>query len=309
MCTSMTLPLPDGTQLFGRTLDWHEHFDERILQVPQGFSFDIGNRLHGSDGDRRYRHSRYAILGMGTEADGYPLLADGMNACGLCMAGLRFAASAHYLSPVAIPPEGFVCLSPWEMIPFVLGFSATLDEAREALFRVRVVDDPFVLSTGEVLPNAPLHWHVADCRRGGSLVVEATVRGLNVYDAPLGVMANDPSYLEQVAAYEEACRTGVLLPAGYDSTTRFVRAAHLRELAARGADISADADVIGRFFRMAAQLSPPEGEVRAVTGEGWQTTLYTACMDGAHGRYLYTTAEHADMCAATFSDAPGLTVE
>ncbi len=306
MCTSITLPLPDGTQLFGRTLDWHEHFDERILQVPQGFSFDIGNRLRVSGGDRRYRHSCYAILGMGTEGDGYPLFADGMNERGLCMAGLRFAASAHYLSPAATPPTGFLCLSPWEMIPFVLGFCGTLDDAREALSRVRVVDRPFPASGGEI-PNAPLHWHVADCRHGGSLVIEATAQGLRIYDAPLGVLTNDPLYPEQMAAYEEARRTGVFLPAGYDSTARFVRAAHLRELAVSRAEPYADMDAVTRFFRMAAAVSPQQGDVRAIDGEGWQTTLYTACMDGARGRYLYTTADYPEPHAVTFSDAPGMT--
>ncbi len=202
MCTSMTLPLPDGTQLFGRTLDWHEHFDERILRIPQGFSYDRGGLAE--DGASA-RIGRYAILGMGTEQEGYPLLADGMNERGLCMAGLRFAASAHYMPVTATPPAGIVNLAPWELIPYVLGTSATLEEAEEVLARVRVVDRRFPLASGNSIPNAPLHWHIADCG-GGSLVAEATARGLEVYKAPLGVMANDPTYPVQSATYEGCLR-------------------------------------------------------------------------------------------------------
>ncbi len=302
MCTSITLPLSDGTQLFGRTLDWHEHFDERILQVPQGFSFGL-DRGNGRDLPAR---SRYAVLGMGTEADGYPLFADGMNEHGLCMAGLRFAQSAHYLPTTATPPEGILCLAPWEMIPYVLGFCSTLDEAREALARVRVVDRPFTRSDGGVIPNSPLHWHVADGRGGGSLVVEATARGPEVHDAPVGVMANDPTFPAQMAALEAHRRAEETLPTGYDSTARFLRAASLREAYA-AADPSGDSDPVTDFFALAAEVSPPVGAVPSAVGDGWQTTLYTACMDGARGLYHYTTAESPERCTVTFSDAPELT--
>ncbi len=285
MCTSLTLSLPDGSQLFGRTLDWHEHFHEQILRIPRGFLLDPEHKM---DKDASV-HSRYAILGMGTEAEGYPLLADGMNDHGLCMAGLRFAASARYLPVTAMPPEGAVCLAPWEMMPYVLGFCATLDEAREALARVRVVNRPFSTERGESIPNAPLHWHISD-GGGGSLVAEATARGLELHTAPLGVMANDPTYPAQVAAYEGHLRAGKPLPEGYDSTARFIRAACLRE---HTVDMLAEeaCDPIAAFFDMAAQVSPPAGAVPAVGGKGWQTTLYTCCMDGARGKYYYTTAE------------------
>ncbi len=292
MCTSLTLPLPDGSALFGRTLDWHEHFHERMMRIPQGFHFPE------KGGDGLPSESRHAILGMGTEADGYPLLADGMNACGLCMAGLRFAACAHYLPTSATPPTGYVRLSPWELIPYVLGFCATLSEARAALSRVRVVDRPFPLAAGGTIPQALLHWHVADCRAGTSLVVEATARGLMVYEAPLGVMANAPAYPEMIAAYEHALRNGNTLPTGYDSPARLIRAATLRrEVADRlAAHASARrggaADPVADFFALVAHVSPPLGAVPAVGGAGWQTTIYTACMDGARGLYHYTTAEH-----------------
>ncbi len=304
MCTSLTLPLPDGTRLFGRTLDWHEHFRETILHTPQGFPL----RTKGADAKGAAAPSRHAFLGMGTEVEGYPLMADGLNDAGLCMAGLRFAAACRYLPLTATPPDGVVCLAPWEVIPYVLGFCATLAEARQALRRARVVARPFLLSAGGEMPLSPLHWHISDSR-GESLVLEATARGLEIYDAPLGVMTNDPTYPEQTAAYERAARTGVFLPSGYDSTTRFVRAAHLRQVTAQTLAHDPHTDPVSAFFGMAAELSPPEGAVPAAEGNGWQTTLYTACMDGARGRYVYTTAACSEVHTVLFSDISAPTQE
>ncbi len=311
MCTSLTLPLPDGSQLFGRTLDWHEHFHERVLHVPAGFAFSIGRR--GRDEDLGIPPAgRYALLGMGTEAEGYPLFADAMNECGLCMAGLRFA-DAWYIPmnmEPPVPPMGAEDssawvrgLAPWELIPYIVGFCATVDEARAALQGVRLIDLPFPLVSGGSIPTSPLHWQISDSRAdGGSLVLEMTAAGLKVYDDPLGVMANAPSFPEQLAGYEIRSRDGEGVPTGYTSGDRFCRAAALRTergyALAAGIDSRPPADC---FFAMAASVSPPEGAVPSVTGTGWQTTQYTACLDGARGIYRYTTAEDPTVHEVSFS--------
>ncbi len=81
------------------------------------------------------------------------------------------------------------------------------------------------------------------------------------------------------------------MPEGYGSTDRFIRAATLRERYSR--ELTAGGkEPVAIFFDMAGAVSPPEGAVPAATGDGWQTTLYTCCMDGARGRYCYTTAEN-----------------
>ena len=92
MGTSISLPCPDGRRLFGRTLDWVEHFGEKLLPVPRGFRFEYGRRC----GDSALpADNLYAMIGMGNDAGGYPLYADALNERGLCMAGLRFAQGAH----------------------------------------------------------------------------------------------------------------------------------------------------------------------------------------------------------------------
>ncbi len=291
MCTSLTLPLPDGTALFGRTLDWHEHFDEHILRTRQGFSFGGGRCPYTPFPEKLPRKTIYAVVGMGTEADGFPLYADGCNERGLCMAGLRFAEGAHYVPPTAAAPDCILELAPWELIPYVLGLCADMTDVRDLVSRVRVVDLPFYGKRGREIPTTPLHWMVADCGTGEALVMEATARGLEIHDAPLGVMANDPSYSEQTATYEQFLRDGEALPADYTSTARFIRAAEGRKAAERVLAEDDMRDPISCFFAAAESVSPPVGKTPSITGKGWQITQYTACMDGARGRYYYTTAE------------------
>ena len=39
MCTSLALPSPDGTHLFGRTLDLDTHFGEAVTLTPRRYPF------------------------------------------------------------------------------------------------------------------------------------------------------------------------------------------------------------------------------------------------------------------------------
>ncbi len=196
MCTSLTLPTPDGRCLFGRTLDLDTHFGERVVLTPRRYPFRFG------DGTAQSLH--HALLGMAAVEGGYPLYAEAMNERGLCMAGLRFAGNARYADRPAV---GKVNLAPWELIPHLLGNYTTVNEVRNALREIRVVDRPFVSpSTGEI-PAAPLHWHIADaCPAHGELVVEVTSDGMRVFENPVGVLTNNPPFPYQLMRYAELAR-------------------------------------------------------------------------------------------------------
>ena len=117
MCTSLSIPAPDGAHLFGRTLDLDTHFGEAPTLTPRRYPFSFA--------DCYPLTHHYALLGMatvmdGTTARGYPLYAEAMNEKGLCMAGLRFAESAVYASR---PQAGLINLAPWELIPYLLGMT------------------------------------------------------------------------------------------------------------------------------------------------------------------------------------------
>ena len=318
MCTSLSLPTPDGTTLFGRTLDLDTHFGEAPTLTPRRYPFRFADC---------YPHTHhYALLGMATVMDGhtadapadgnptasgYPLYAEAMNEKGLCMAGLRFKDHAVYASR---PEVGYVNLAPWELIPYLLGTCTTVAEARAALSDICVVDKPF----SETVGTSPLHWHIADADPShGGLIVEVTAEGMKLYEdgSPdgVGVLANDPPYPDQLAALR-ACkaRRGDTsdLPGDYSSPSRFTRAALLRKWVIEdslspqtlGDDIAqaGKASPQAQFFRILAAVSPTAGAVMTPEGK-CHRTLYTCCMDTAAGVYRSHTESDPTIRSISFS--------
>ena len=305
MCTSLSLPAPDGTHLFGRTLDLDTHFGESVTLTPRRYPFHF-------DGCYPLTH-HHALLGMAAVIDGYPLYAEAMNEKGLCMAGLRFAENAVYADT---PRGGWLNLAPWELIPYLLGTCATVEEARAALADICVVDKPFSSAVG----TAPLHWHITDADPAhGGLILEVTAAGMKIYgDRPdgAGVLTNDPAYSEQMAALR-ACRAirgdEPGLPGDYSSPSRFVRAATLRrwwmeQTALKAAKDGADEAgkdgggdyAVAQFFRVLGAVSPTAGAVMTPEGR-CHRTLYTCCMDTAAGAYLYHTEADPTIRKISFS--------
>ena len=304
MCTSLSLPAPDGRHLFGRTLDLDTHFGEAPTLTPRRYPFSFA--------DCYPLTHHYALLGMAALMDspiagGYPLYAEAMNEKGLCMAGLRFAGEAVY---APMPRDGWINLAPWELIPYLLGTCATVAEVREALGHICVVDKPF----SEKVGTSPLHWHIADADpTHGGLILEVTAEGMNLYPAEAGVLANTPAYPEELArlSVRQSLRGDVPgLPGDYSSPSRFVRAATLRRWAVEqiareqqgepGKAFAGDL-AVAQLFRILGAVSPTAGAV--ITPEGrCHRTLYTCCMDGQAGAYHYTTEGDAAVRSVTFAE-------
>ena len=310
MCTSLTLPTPDGYKLFGRTLDLDAHFGEGVILTPKGYPFCFGG------GYPQTHH--YAMVGMAAEAEGYPLYAEAMNEAGLCIAGLRFAGNAAYADR---PETGWLNLAPWELIPYLLCNYTTVSEVRAALGEIRVVDRP--VSTE--LPTSPLHWHIADRDPAhGELVVEVTARGMAVYDNPVGVLTNNPPFPYQLARLGDYAHlspiaaeatvtppdcccaslgTGAVgLPGDYSSPSRFVRAAILRRWAVAWMEQNGAAgeDPTPMLFSLLGAVSPTVGAVLTREGKAHRT-LYTCCMDGTEGVYRYRAEGETGIRQASFA--------
>ncbi len=279
MCTAIL-----WNQYFGRTLDYELSFGEQVVLVPRRMSLEFCVKPP--------LKSHYAILGMASVQQGTPLFFDGMNEKGLAMAGLQFAEYADYSKGGSI--------APFELIPWILGQCADLAQARQLLEGLELCDIPF----GERLPNAPLHWMVADS--SGAIILEPTAEGLQMYEAAEGVMTNSPPYPYHRLRYEElrhlsaepspyAARRGlsaVGLPGDYSSASRFIRAAFIRKhLRGEGE---------GAFFSMTDNISVPRGCVRLPQGDAF--TRYTCCCDLQRGSYSYTTHQNRAPVTVSFAD-------
>lgn len=269
MCTAI---YQQTEGLFGRTLDLEYTYHEQVVVTPRGLL-----------------DNRYALLGTATVAEGYPLYYDALNEMGLAMAGLNFPHSARY------PParEGAEQTAIYALIPTLLGGCATVDEAVAQLGRVPLCDRPL----SPDYPTATLHWMLADKTR--AVVVESTAAGLQVYDDPVGVMANEPPFPHQLKHWADYAHlshrepavtpprlgrgSGCLgLPGDYTSPSRFVRAAFGAVGTIPGED------PVGQFFHLMSTVEVPRGAVVLPDGRP-VVSHYTCCMDLKNGEYYYRT--------------------
>ena len=294
MCTAVTYQTKDF--YFGRTLDYEHGFGEELLLTPRGYPLV-------------FRHcglpaKRYALLGMGCVADGYPLYFDAINEKGLAMAGLNFVGFAQYRAP----SKGRDNVAQFELIPWVLSQCESLVDAKDLLSRVNITGDDFRPD----LPAAQLHWIVAD--KDGALTVESTAEGLSLRENPVGVLTNNPPFDMQMlnlsnfmhlsAKQAENRFTAVPLrpysrgmgamglPGDLSSQSRFVRAAFTKLNAV--CDDGEDA-CVSQFFHILGAVEQVTGCCDLGNGQ-YERTIYTSCCNTSRGIYYYKTYENHSVC-------------
>ena len=300
MCTTVALMM--DRFFFGRNMDLEGSFGEGVVITPRNYPFQF-RREESS-------FSHYAMIGMATVIDGYPLYADAVNEKGLCMAGLNFPYNAYYQEYGTSAQSE---ISPFEFVPWVLGKCATVMEARALLEKTLLVFEPF----SKTVSLTPMHWHIAD--HSGSLTVEPCVDGLKVYENPVGVLTNNPLFpfqLEMLARYEELdnkssftslCEPsffslglgGVGVPGDYSSSARFARAAFLKKHLVKEGETQ---ERVARMFSLLAAVAPPKGSVLNVEGRPHYTT-YSCCMDALKGIYYVKRAEWLSVSSFHLSGA------
>ena len=289
MCTSIAMTTNDF--YFGRTMDFEYNFNECVVFTPRNYPLPF-RRTSIMD-------KHYAMLGMATVMEGYPLYAEAVNEKGLCMAGLNFPDTAYYPSEEASDNKN---VSPFELIPWVLGQCASITEAKKLLDSTHLVGIPFSAS----LPLAPLHWHIADST--GSLVLENTKSGMDLCENPIGVLTNNPAFsfqttnLCQYMNLTSSCPTNcfssikslvpfgqglgcVGLPGDYSPASRFVKAAYLSLNSLCEKD---EMSSISQFFHILDSVSMIRGSV-ITPQELYDVTTYSCCMNAAKGIYYYKT--------------------
>lgn len=287
MCTAVHF-----NKYFGRNLDLEFSYGEQVIITPKNFPLTFRTMPT--------LYSHYAIIGIGIAVDEYPLYFDAMNEAGLCCAGLNFPQNAHYF-PMC---HGADNIAPFELIPYILAKCESVDCAKKLLSRINIAD----ISFSEELPNSPLHWMLAD--KQSSIVLEQTKNGLKIYENPIGVLTNSPTFdyhltnlsnYLNVTAKEPENRFsekiylspysrgmgGLGLPGDLSSASRFVRGAFtlLNSLECN----------IGQFFHILGNVAQPKGAV--CVGEAFEYTVYSSCCDMENLIYYYTTYENPTISA------------
>ncbi|WP_338348826.1 choloylglycine hydrolase [Enterococcus faecalis] len=296
MCTAITYVSKD--HYFGRNFDYEISYNEVVTITPRNYKFsfrEVGNLDH-----------HFAIIGIAAGIADYPLYYDAINEKGLGMAGLNFSGYADYKKN----EEGKENVSPFEFIPWVLGQCSTVDEAKKLLKNLNLVNINF----SDELPLSPLHWLLADKEQ--SIVVESTKEGLRVFDNPVGVLTNNPTFDYQLFNLNNyrvlSTRTpknnfsdqieldiysrgmgGIGLPGDLSSVSRFVKATFTK---LNSVSRSSEYESISQFFHILSSVEQQKG-LCDVGDEKYEYTIYSSCCNLEKGIYYYRTYDNSQITA------------
>ena len=181
-CTGIRLVSRDGSIIYARTMEFGADMQSDMLVVPRGWVF-VGEMANNSPGLRWT--TKYGFVG--PDARGLPYVCDGLNEKGLAVGNFMFPGSAGYQK--IDKKNSDHAIAQYQVAVYLLGTCATVDEAVAALQNVcvgMVEKEPF----GSTLQ---LHYAVNDAQ-GHSAVIEYVGGKMYVYDNPLGVITNSPTF-------------------------------------------------------------------------------------------------------------------
>jgi len=154
----------------------------RLAVIPRGYKYTT----HMPDGKSGLSwQSIYGVVGI--DAVGKDIIVEGMNEKGLTVGLFYHPGFAEYQD--YDPAQAAQSLGPTDVGQYLLTNYATVDEVRSALAKVRVV--PVV---EPALGFAtPVHFIVTE-PSVKAIVIEYLKGEMRIFDAPLGVITNAPSY-------------------------------------------------------------------------------------------------------------------
>ncbi len=294
MCTAITYNT--NNHYFGRNLDLEYSYKETVTITPRNYEFKFRNVENIKN--------HYALIGMAYVANNYPLYYDAINEKGLGMAGLNFPGNADYKEIV----DGKNNIAPFEFIPYILSQCSNLDEVKNLLENINIAKINF----SDELPVSPLHWIISDKEK--SITVESVKAGLKIYDNPVGVLTNNPTFdihmfnlnnymnlsTEQpvnnfskelnLETYSRGM--GAMgLPGDLSSASRFVKATFTKMNSKSG---DSESESISQFFHILGSVYQQRGLVHM--GEGkYEITIYSSCCNMDKGIYYYITYENSQI--------------
>lgn len=177
-CTNFILKAKDSAVVNGRSMEFPIDLKSEIVIVPAGISVE-NKDAKGNPGIKFT--TKYGFLGINGFGIKYAFV-DGFNEQGLSLSALMYTG-AEYQPAV---PGKFINLDNFST--WVLGSFSTVDEVKSAMSGIYVSGSPI-----KKLKDMGLHVSIADIS-GKSIVIEFIDGKANIYDNPLGVMTNRPSF-------------------------------------------------------------------------------------------------------------------
>jgi choloylglycine hydrolase len=152
--------------------------------------------------------------------------------------------------------------------------------------------------------------------REEAITVESMEDGLHIYENPVGVLTNNPSFDDQMFRLNDYMHLsprspenhfseklnlrhysrgmGALgLPGDLSSQSRFVRAAFTKMNSVSG---DSEGESVSQFFHVLDTVTQTRGCCEVAEGE-YEMTIYTSCCNADKGIYYYTTYDNRQISA------------
>jgi len=298
-CTGIRLIAKDGGVIAARSLEFGFDLHSDVMVVP------VGTMLTGTlpDGGKGISYkTKYGFVG--ANAEGMTAIVDGINDQGLYVGLFYFPDYASYTD--ATKDNAARAMAPHEYANWLLGNFATVEEVKANFDKVVLV--PVIVEAIEQV--APVHFVVHD-RSGKSVVIEPLNKSLKIYDNPLGVVTNSPTFdwhMTNLRNYVNLTATNVPpinlggvrlaqfgqgsglrgLPGDFTPPSRFVRAVAFSQSAIRS-DTAAQAAL--QAFHILNNFDIPYGAVREVDNGQMhaEATTWTSASDLKNLRWYFRT--------------------
>jgi choloylglycine hydrolase len=183
-CSSFRVIAKDGTIINARTMEFGYDTKSVAIVIPKGKDFSSpspDNNIAGLTWKNKYGYVGINVF----ENDN--IIVDGLNEAGLSFSALWYEPDMKWQD--VAPGEEASALA-FEMFgSWTLGNFSTVGEVRDAVKKIKV----FAMVMPDMKMAPPMHMAVYDAE-GGSIVIEYDQGELHIYDNPLGIMTNAPSF-------------------------------------------------------------------------------------------------------------------
>lgn len=176
-CTGITLKSKDGATIAARTIEWAESVMNNMYVVVPCNQELQSLTPSGIDGVKF--KTKHGFVGLAVEQKEF--MVEGINEKGLS-AGLFYFPHYGKYQPydTALKDQ---CLADFQVVSYVLAECSTVDEVKEALSKVRIINiDP---------RSSTVHWRFTE-PSGRQIVLEIVDEVMHFYENPLGVLTNSP---------------------------------------------------------------------------------------------------------------------
>ena len=198
MCTDLRLIRLPGMHVSARTMDFAVELGSQVCVVPRGQEWS--SVATGTDVPALTWTNALGFVAM--NAFGLPAkFCDGLNEAGLSIGTLRLPETRM---PTTAPTSGTVAIDFISIAAWLLGTCSTVSDVRAALASVEIWNPPLrqLVPAGQSLPAfaekladwSPTEHLVFHDAQGGDLVVEFVDGQMHLYDNPVGVLTNSPTF-------------------------------------------------------------------------------------------------------------------